>query len=80
MSNIKKSSFIDGLLNKIKLGEEAITEAIEYIENDIGIPDMFDDNYDDISTIHSLLLDIRGVCCLNDDELNMVTTPSLDNM
>ena len=69
-SNIKKSSFIDGLLSQSKLREESITKAIEYIEHNIGAPDIFEENYDDISTIHSLLTDIRRVCCIDEDELN----------
>lgn len=57
-------------MNHIKVREEALSEVIQYLENDIGIPDIFDDNYDDIITIYGLFVEIFRVCHESDGESN----------
>jgi hypothetical protein len=70
-SNINSSYFIDGLMNHIKVREEALPEFMAYLDNKIGIPYIFDDNYDAIKTVYDLFKDIcRFMSMTNNDNLN----------
>ena len=57
-------------MNQVKIREEALSEALHYLENNIGIPDILEENYDDISTMHELLTEIVQVCHASEDEMD----------
>ena len=68
---LKLTFFIDGLLNQIKVREEALSELHEYLHDTIGLPDDDDENYTDIKSIIDLFDDIEqvlGADDLNDDQ------------
>ena len=66
--DIKSSYFIDGLLNQIKVREEALDEVKEYLHKDIGLPNLEDENYEAIKTIIDLFDKIFEV--IKDDTLD----------
>ena len=62
--------FIDGLLNQVKVREEALLEIRTYLQNEIKMPNPEEDNYDAIKTIKDIFNDIHYVLQSNNNDLN----------
>ena len=69
-SDIKFSHFIDGLMNQIKVREEALPEVIKYLHDEIGGTELNDENFEAIQTVAVLFQDMYRVIQTNDSELN----------
>ena len=65
-----KTHFIDGLLNRVKVREEALKEIKEYLHYEIGLPDPDNDNYDAISSVTTLFETIDSVLDKEDNQLS----------
>ena len=62
--------FIDGLLNQVKVREEALIEIREYLRDEIKLPSPEDDNYKAIKAIKDLFRKIHYILQKEDNELN----------
>ena len=71
-ADIRKTYFIDGLMNQVKVRKEALDEVIEYLQNEVQIQRETDDSYEAVETMFDLFFDIRRVLNANDNDLDNI--------
>ena len=68
--DIKKTLFIDGLMNQIKVREEALDEVLEYLHGEMQILTETDNIYVEVRTILDLFVEIHRVLSVDIDDLD----------